>query len=54
VLVSLEFSAELLFDKARQVNERNLAARETDLDRDDYPPDLELRIASWTRAHANG
>ncbi|MEO8179815.1 MAG: hypothetical protein ABI895_13365 [Deltaproteobacteria bacterium] len=53
VLLSLELSVDLLFDKAREVNAQARAlpgAGGLAVD-DDYIPDLEARIAAWRAAH---
>jgi hypothetical protein len=57
VLLSLELSVDLLFEKAREVNAR--AKQLFDAERgaidEDYIPDLEARIAAWREmANAKG
>jgi hypothetical protein len=53
VLLSLELSIDLLFDKAREANAQAKASYEAGgLDvGEDYIPDLDARIAAWREAH---
>lgn len=56
VLVSLELSVDLLFEKAREVNAvaKELFDTQGGVIEGDYIPDLEARIAAWREAHGDG